>query len=62
MGRERRNGFKIKIPPPEKITPEELERRGTLVEKTLKLRDEIGPVEFSIARTVRAMREGEESD
>lgn len=44
------------------IGQEELERRRKLVERTLKLREDIGPINFDIARAIRAMREGEEID
>jgi hypothetical protein len=43
------------------VSPGEIERRRKLVDRTLKLREGIGPVSFSIAEAIRAMREGEGS-
>jgi hypothetical protein len=48
----------ITIREPRPASAAELAKRRELVAKTLKLREEIGPVRFSIARTIRAMREG----
>jgi hypothetical protein len=53
---------RIEIPPFEPPTPEELRRRREVVDRILRLRDEIGPIGISTADLIREVRDEEDGD
>jgi hypothetical protein len=53
---------KIEIPPPEPITPEEIERRRKLFAEVMRLRESMPPLGFDAATLIRQLRDEEECE
>ena len=62
MSYERDSTLDIIIPEIEDPNPAELKRRREIIERTLKLREEIGPLGFSLTDILRELREGTERE
>jgi hypothetical protein len=50
-------GWRLELPPPERPSEEELERRRVLFERTIALRDKIGPIGIRTDELIRQVRE-----
>lgn len=51
---------RIRIPPPQKVTPEEIERRRKLFDEVMRLREQMPLLGFDAAELIREVREGDD--
>lgn len=49
--------YRIEIPPPEPVTPEEIERRRKLFDEVMRLRKTMPPLGFDAAELIRELRD-----